>query len=152
MGDERLKSFQELQVTKEQLFTYAQEASFDENIRGFYVRLEPSPSTSAVGLIEGNYPFSNILSFFSVSEITDLCECVFRVGVRIGRAYSIPHIKYCTKHILVAQPPHPKKNYRITDISDTPFTEVSTRSSSCCFTARSDMACAGDRKTFSNGT
>jgi len=96
MKEEQLLSYQQLQLKRTELESLAKSSEFDSSISGFYVRIKNEDHTYSIASVE---------------------------GVRMGRPYAIPGLPFCTKHLLISQPPSPNRTCPINTVTDDLITQ-----------------------------
>lgn len=110
-----------LRVKKSELLSMVKSKDFEKSITGFYVRYVGDDNSTSLAIIDGKITFTtkmlSLLSFLFIFLF-------FLQGVRMGRPYTLPDIKFFTKHLVLSQPPFPKFTAKLLQISDDPFTKV----------------------------
>ena len=106
-------------MTQTELKSMITASDLEDNINGFYVRYEgKNGSSPGIALLEGKIVFLIVYNAFTLIYFSLL-------GIRMGAAYTIDE-KSVSKYLVISQPPQPKAICRITEISDSQFTTVSS--------------------------
>lgn len=120
-----MQNYQKLQLRQTELLDLALSPELEENITGFYVRVEPEKDnqTPSIALIEGRLYFLSIFDFILTFYHTNfnIFKCK---GVRLGRSYPIPNEEEYPQYLVLTQPPAIKFTCKFTRISNEQITKV----------------------------